>query len=88
MSNNLTRPLESAPLPYYLMKYTTPQVLEIVGISRRTLQSWIADGKIKKPGGQGVGRLWDISEVKVLLDLKQNSARGRKRGQLSDGKGG
>lgn len=60
------------------MQYTTPQVLEIVGISRRTLQVWLAEGKVNKPGGQGIGRLWDISEVKVLLDLKQNSVRGRK----------
>ena len=88
MSTNFTRQIESASLPFYLMKYTTPQVLEIVGISRRTLQSWIADGKIKKPGGQGVGKLWDISEVRLLLDLKQNSARGRKRGRRKDGKGG
>lgn len=60
------------------MQYTTSQVLEIVGISRRTLQVWLAEGKVKKPGGQGTGRLWDISEVKILLDLKQNSVRGRK----------
>ncbi|MCA1568112.1 MAG: helix-turn-helix domain-containing protein [Acidobacteria bacterium] len=60
------------------MQYTTPQVLEIVGISRRTLQVWLAEGKVLKPGGQGIGRLWEISEVKVLLDLKQNSVRGRK----------
>lgn len=60
------------------MQYTTPQVLEIVGISRRTLQVWLAEGKVSKPGGQGIGRLWEISEVKVLLDLKQNSVRGRK----------
>jgi phage terminase Nu1 subunit (DNA packaging protein) len=60
------------------MQYTTPQVLEIVGVSRRTLQVWIANGKVNKPGGQGAGRLWDVSEVKILLDLKQNSVRGRR----------
>ncbi|MDT4952950.1 MAG: hypothetical protein QOJ02_1088, partial [Acidobacteriota bacterium] len=48
------------------MQYTTPQVLEIVGISRRTLQVWIADGKVNKTGGQGAGRLWDVSDVKSL----------------------
>lgn len=70
------------------MQYTTPQVLEIVGISRRTLQVWLAEGKVNKPGGQGTGRLWDISEVKILLDLKQNSVRGRKpraRGAVEGG---
>lgn len=70
------------------MQYTTPQVLEIVGISRRTLQMWLAEGKVNKPGGQGTGRLWDISEVKILLDLKQNSVRGRKprtRGAVEGG---
>jgi predicted site-specific integrase-resolvase len=61
-----------------IMQYTTPQVLEIVGISRRTLQVWLAHGKVNKPGGQGTGRLWDVSEVKILLDLKQNSVRGRR----------
>lgn len=69
------------------MQYTTPQVLEIVGISRRTLQTWIADGKVKKPGGQGTGRLWEVSEVKTLLDLKQNSVRGRKPRNRADDEG-
>lgn len=46
-----------------ITQYTTPQVLEIVGISQRTRQVWIADGKVNKPGGQGAGRLWDVSEV-------------------------
>lgn len=70
------------------MQYTTPQVLEIVGISRRTLQVWIADGKVTKTGGQGAGRLWDVSDVKSLLDLKQNSVRGRRPNLHSDPKGG
>jgi hypothetical protein len=70
------------------MKYTTTQVLEIVGISRRTLQGWIADGKVDKPGGQGIGKLWDISELKLLLDLKQNSLRGRRPRQQMANKGG
>ena len=69
------------------MQYTTPQVLEIVGISRRTLQTWIADGKVDKPGGQGTGRLWEVSEVKSLLDLKQNSVRGRKPRNRANGEG-
>lgn len=69
------------------MQYTTPQVLEIVGISRRTLQAWIADGKVNKPGGQGTGRLWEVAEVKTLLDLKQNSVRGRKPRQRANGEG-
>lgn len=70
------------------MQYTTPQVLEIVGISRRTLQVWLAEGKVYKPGGQGTGRLWDISEVKILLDLKQNSVRGRKPRKRAANEGG
>lgn len=71
-----------------IMQYTTPQVLEIVGISRRTLQVWIADGKVNKPGGQGAGRLWDVSEVKILLDLKQNTVRGRRprKQQVDEGR--
>jgi predicted site-specific integrase-resolvase len=70
------------------MQYTTPQVLEIVGISRRTLQVWIADGKVNKAGGQGAGRLWDVSDIKILLDLKQNSVRGRRPREQTVGKGG
>jgi phage terminase Nu1 subunit (DNA packaging protein) len=70
------------------MQYTTPQVLEIVGISRRTLQVWVADGKVTKTGGQGAGRLWDVSEVKTLLDLKQNSVRGRRPRERGNDEGG
>ncbi len=71
-----------------IMQYTTPQVLEIVGISRRTLQIWIANGKITKTGGQGAGRLWEVSDVKTLLDLKQNSIRGRRPRDHRAGEGG
>lgn len=60
------------------MQYTTTQVLEIVEISRRTLQYWVASGKVHKRGGQGSGRLWDSSDIKLLLDLKINSAPGPK----------
>jgi phage terminase Nu1 subunit (DNA packaging protein) len=70
------------------MQYTTPQVLEIVGISRRTLQVWVADGKVTKTGGQGAGRLWDVSEVKTLLDLKQSSVRGRRPRERGNDEGG
>lgn len=51
------------------------------------MQTWIADGKVNKPGGQGTGRLWEVSEVKTLLDLKQNSVRGRKPRNRTHGEG-
>jgi phage terminase Nu1 subunit (DNA packaging protein) len=89
MGNHATSFRESvSALVTLSMQYTTTQVLEIVGISRRTLQVWIADGKVNKPGGQGTGRLWDIAEVKLLLELKQNSVRGRKSRKQKAGEGG
>ena len=89
MGNHATPLRESvSALVTLSMQYTTTQVLEIVGISRRTLQVWIADGKVNKPGGQGTGRLWDIAEVKLLLELKQNSVRGRKSRKQKAGEGG
>jgi hypothetical protein len=39
------------------------------------------------PGGLGAGRLWEVSEVKTLLDLKQNSVRGRKPRNRVNGEG-
>lgn len=60
------------------MQYTTAQMLHIVEISRRTLQTWISSGKLKKSGGQGSGRFWDATDIKLLLDIKQQSVRGPK----------
>lgn len=52
------------------MQFTTSQVLEIVGISRRTLQNWIRQGKITKHNSQGKRRVWSSEDVKRLMEIK------------------
>ncbi len=66
--------------------YTTREAAAAVGISRVTLQRWIANGKLKAPKPQlrnGVGlRLWTQSDVARLRAEKQRiygKGRGRKK---------
>lgn len=55
--------------------YTTKQAADAVGISRATLQAWIASGKVKAPdievrNGRAV-RLWTPSDVAKLKAVKK-----------------
>jgi excisionase family DNA binding protein len=52
------------------MQFTTSQVLTIVGISRRTLQNWLSEGKLPKVKHQGKQRIWTAEDVKRLMQLK------------------
>jgi excisionase family DNA binding protein len=66
--------------------YTTTEAARAVGITRVTLQRWIASGKLKAPRPQlrdGVGvRLWTESNIARLLAAKKKiygKGRGRKK---------
>ena len=59
------------------MDYSTDQVIEIVQISRRTLQYWLTSGKIKKPKDQGRGRRWTAEDIKTLIKIKHGDTDGQ-----------
>ena len=66
--------------------YTTGQAAKAVGITRATLQSWIAKGKVTAPKPRlrnGVGvRLWAGSDVSRLRRAKETiywKGQGRKK---------
>lgn len=55
-----------------LKLYTTREVAERAGISRQTLQAWIATGRVKAPEvikAAGV-RLWTETELAAVLLVK------------------
>jgi excisionase family DNA binding protein len=45
--------------------YTTGQAARVIGVSRQTLQTWIAEGKVKVPK-LGNTRLWSQAKVEEL----------------------
>jgi excisionase family DNA binding protein len=65
--------------------YTTRDAAAAVGISRQTLQAWIASGEIKAPKPIGAWktavRMWNKDEVEQLRRLKKQiyrKGKGRK----------
>jgi excisionase family DNA binding protein len=46
--------------------FTTGEAARAVGISRQTLQTWIAEGKVKAPRMIGTTRVWSESQVAAL----------------------
>lgn len=60
--------------------YTTGQIARKVGVSRQTLQAWIAARKVRAPklrslyGGRV--RLWAESDLARLAKVKENSRAG------------
>jgi excisionase family DNA binding protein len=55
--------------------YTTGQAAAAIGVSRQTLQTWIADGKIDAPKMIGNTRVWSQSEVNKLKRVPRRSKR-------------
>jgi excisionase family DNA binding protein len=55
--------------------YSTGDAAKAVGITRATLQAWIASGKIEAPKAQDFGkvrvRLWSESDVAQLRRAKE-----------------
>ncbi len=54
--------------------YTTREVAKLIGVSRQTLQAWIADGKIKPPPPVNLGgatfRFWTEAHARRLRKFK------------------
>jgi excisionase family DNA binding protein len=57
--------------------YTTGEAAAAIGVSRQTLQTWIAEGKVGAPKVIGNTRVWSESHVKELQRLNRKG-RGRK----------
>lgn len=57
------------------MTYTTREAAKKVGITRQTLQAWIAAGKVKPPKATRFGRwtlrTWTEADVTRLRRVKQ-----------------
>jgi excisionase family DNA binding protein len=55
--------------------YSTGDAAKAVGISRVTLQAWIAKGKITAPEAQDFGkvrvRLWTLADIARLREQKR-----------------
>jgi excisionase family DNA binding protein len=54
--------------------YTTSDVAKAVGVSRQTIQTWIAKGKIKAPPLVGTTRIWSKAQ---LGELKRNRPKSK-----------
>ena len=54
--------------------YTTAEVAKEIGVSRQTLQAWIAGGEIKVPKSMEVGRvtvrLWTKADIEHVRKFK------------------
>jgi predicted site-specific integrase-resolvase len=64
---------------------STQHVIKRIGISRSTLERWLASGKLKKPKtitfGKSEFRSWTTEDLKRVLKYKRNNyrkGRGRK----------
>ena len=53
--------------------YTTEQAADAIGVSRQTLQTWIAEEKIKPPKLIGKTRVWNQSQVDELKRQRRKS---------------
>ncbi len=54
--------------------YTTREAAKLIGVSRQTLQAWIAAGKIKAPSSTSVGgapvRFWAKADIERARKFK------------------
>jgi excisionase family DNA binding protein len=55
--------------------YTTGEAAAAIGVSRQTLQTWIAAGKVGAPKVIGNTRIWSESHVKELRRLNSKRTR-------------
>jgi excisionase family DNA binding protein len=53
--------------------YTTAEAAKEVGVSRQTLQTWIAEGKVKPPKLIGATRVWSQAQVQTLKRQRRKS---------------
>jgi excisionase family DNA binding protein len=61
--------------------YTTGEAAAAIGVSRQTLQTWMAEGKVSAPKMVGNTRVWSESQVKELrrVDHKGRSNKKSKK---------
>jgi len=61
--------------------YATGEAAAAIGVSRQTLQTWIAEGKVGAPKVIGNTRVWSESQVKQLqrLNRKGRIRKARKK---------
>ena len=55
--------------------YTTGQAAQAVGVSRQTLQTWIAEGKVDAPKMVGNTRVWSQMQVNKLKRYRRKSLK-------------
>ena len=55
--------------------YTTGQAAKAIGVSRQTLQTWIADGKVDPPKMVGTTRVWGQKQVDELKRQRKNQKK-------------
>jgi excisionase family DNA binding protein len=58
--------------------YTTGEAAAAIGVSRQTLQAWIAEGKITGPKVIGNTRVWNESELKKLCRFSNRRKAARR----------
>jgi excisionase family DNA binding protein len=58
--------------------YTTEEAADEVGVSRQTLQTWIAEDKIQAPRLVGTTRIWTEAQVAELRRI-DHKGWGRKK---------
>ena len=54
--------------------YTTGEAAKAIGVSRQTLQTWIAEGKVTPPKMIGNTRVWGQKQVDDLKRQRKNGA--------------
>jgi excisionase family DNA binding protein len=65
-----------------LVVYTTQEVADLVGVTKRCLLNWLRDGKISEPDrDRNRYRIWTQREVSTVLAYKQKRLRPEKWGQ-------
>ena len=55
--------------------YTTGQAAQAIGVSRQTLQTWIAEGKVDAPKIIGNTRVWNQTQVNELKRYRRKSLK-------------
>ncbi len=58
-----------------MKRYSSSQAAKLIGVTLRTLQTWIREGKVKAPKLSTVGgvkvRLWSKADVERIRKAKQ-----------------
>jgi len=55
--------------------YTTGEAAKTIGVSRQTLQTWIAEGKVTPPRMIGNTRVWSRKQVDELKRRRKNDTK-------------